>query len=705
MNMKAKKKKKENSIPPDMIPVINDAKRDWVTLETEDRKIWLDRARTARIRRGRQLENRAFSMFLEEFLEFRRLSGYRDGAEGMIAWTEANVKFKVSVTEDDIPVDRWVYAKDLPDERDEYGRSYAVMWERAKDELRIMLEMKKGVYVRNLNVLCWPRGEGKSFIVCLVALHRLFTFQYSKIFLLGSSKDQSENSLLDEIKKIIKNSPKLFAETNGEKGLQAEKIILKKSVNYMKQLSTHSTLVSNASMVIHTEAFEMENEKIFEDWYSSLRNTVNSMGLIDSTVSRPGHWLHGIWEGYKKKPDGRTYFSYRYSKNADPADYWHPINTEIQLESYARTMSISGFAKRFKNLWETFELNIFKPYAIRAMEFIGTAGTVHINPEERHPDILKQIETSELQEVSRIIPGRMVDRVSSGGGGFEELVRVDSIYSLGEHMKNQNPDDNIVTGSKIMTSADIKRLTAEFETHWALLYGTDMADAVVPDDRINARSTFVALLKGLPGSLNMSKFQKSETDIKYLYFLANVSIIKDNQPWTMAETARRVKNSLGHVDMMTGENHAITPVIAMCKNLGIPQIVVNQNRANQAIAMNEIITAVNTGRFKSPRVPVYGSRSSDILREEMNALDVVDEKKGIQKIQSRYKTIVNGARDDVWDALCWAAYGGLKITAVDFRERRFVSNTPVFGIFSGMPQFQGMFSNQFGLEEFNSTIH
>ena len=104
---------------------------------------------------------------------------YRNGAEGMIKWVEDKVYVEItpiSLDEHaygDIKV--WVPMNELPDTKHpETNRSYKEMWEDQKRVLRKALKMRNGVFLNRLIIFCWPRGEGKSLLACLVQFGNSF---------------------------------------------------------------------------------------------------------------------------------------------------------------------------------------------------------------------------------------------------------------------------------------------------------------------------------------------------------------------------------------------------------------------------------------------------------------------------------------------------------------------------------------------------
>jgi len=111
------------------------------------------------------------------------MSEYRKGGEGFCRWCEEMVH--VPIYPEGSVIAEWVPLGRLPNTvNPDTGRSYKSMWEAQKHEAREALKMVRGKFVYRLIVLCWPRGEGKSFLACLIQLWKFFCWPKQQI---GSS--------------------------------------------------------------------------------------------------------------------------------------------------------------------------------------------------------------------------------------------------------------------------------------------------------------------------------------------------------------------------------------------------------------------------------------------------------------------------------------------------------------------------------------
>ncbi len=95
----------------------------------------------------------------------------------------------------------------------------------------------------------------------------------------------------------------------------------------------------------------------------------------------------------------------------------------------------------------------------------------------------------------------------------------------------------------------------------------------------------------------------------------------------------------------------------------------------QRKAFSELFLIVNHSRFKTPEIIVPGSKTGNILHEEMEIFDHDPDKKWYGSPQKNER---NGIQDDSVFSVAWTIFGGRNFGVDDFRERRGHSN---FGIF------------------------
>jgi len=234
------------------------------------------------------------------------LEQYRNGAEGFFLWAEENARVPIYPEGSVIP--DWYSLSDLPDTANpETGRSYKTMWEAQKEEICEALRMENDRFVYRLIVLCWPRGEGKSIIVCLIEIWRFLCWPREKIMLGANSKDQVKFVHYDMIRDIILNSPKIL-KSIGRKKVKIKDITLRNSkgdiVSIIQCVSSFSGIFSNITSFTFSEMFDMKNTKFYTQIYGSIRNIPNSFGAIDSTVSTKMHVLYRLFKTAQKRING-----------------------------------------------------------------------------------------------------------------------------------------------------------------------------------------------------------------------------------------------------------------------------------------------------------------------------------------------------------------------------------------------------------------
>ena len=676
--------------------ILKNAKRVWKALEQHERKAYVMRAKRKTTRRDNKfLLELAFKLFYADFKNETTANEYQNGAEGCIKWAEENVRAKVVRS----AVPEMIYLRDLPAEEDKFGRSYKKMWEEQKKVIREALEVdENGEFVRNLAVFCWPRGDGKSFVVCLIVAWFFFNFAFMKIKLSASSKDLSGDVHFSEIVSLIKNSPKLFAIV-GKKGILEETIKItngdKGLFNIIQIMSTASGIASNTNVITQSEAFEMKDSTFFTKWYGSLRNTWNAIGLIDTTVAPKDHWVYtNLYEAYLKNPNGSIYFSYRGNRGALPEGFWHPGMVQKKIDGF-RTALAEKFSLYFENLWDQQDATIFTKTDIELMSYIGVDGVP--GGDEIAREIIDRHLKLENQE------NYMKNKFSQNtNAGFNEanstrleqidnrLKPISTILDLGTHAP-ASIATKVRTSSQQITLKDLNKLGNWYNTDWALIVSIDRSDPLKIKGRENARTVVSAVLKGLPNTKGLNKQLLNKQDLLYLYVLAGIFVVEDHMDLGVLSAIKTINKNLGHIDMACGEQYAMANIKAYCDSKTIPMMTLHPGLNKQSIGYVAFGSKVRAGLFKAPMIPVAGSRQKDIFREEMEYLDAEIKGKSVV-YASREKHLKGGVQDDVMDMMWLTQYASLEITAAQFKPRE-IFNTQAFGgLYQGMDLVQDYLS-------------
>ena len=603
-------------------------------------------------------------------LDVSRIPYYQQGADGFIAFVEENVRFAVPQTNSPIP--KWQYPTELSDEPDPItGKSFKQMWENQKEVFREALVMENNRFKYRLLVFCWPRGEGKSLMVCLVQLWKFFCFPRQLIVFGALSKDQTKFVHYEMIQSVIMNSPKLInviGKANVQRGVTALKNKKGESVSSFQPISTYSGIVSNITGYTFSEMFDMKEPKFFVQLDGSVRNIINALGTIDSTVSVKEHVLYRLYTGAKDGHDKLTYFSYRCAPNASPDEYWHPLMTKDQLDSYRRKFPPADFDRYFRNVWELESGKLFSDPAIKSIYYFGVKNDENIikiddgsvkKAFDRVQDYQIKIDNTDFRKnqsnlkVRRRRKNRILTKEK-----YEKMI-------IEEHSKlipmNKYYQLNSIAMPKMATSTELKAMGEIYDTNWAILAGLDRSDPLSKDPL--ARTIVTVVAKGLIGS-------KKKLEIKeipeYLYLLLHLAWVDDASLEGIKRELKSAYLEYDGIDSLCSERWGAWDLAPWCEEHEIKFEPLFPAFTNQKKAFNELYSVVYDGRFKSPVIIVPGSKSENILSEELAMFDYHPEKKWYG---SPEKMDVNGVQDDAIYSLAWTLFGGRELGHESFRER------------------------------------
>jgi len=584
---------------------------------------------------------------------------YQDGPEGFIKWCEENVCIPI------YPVGavmaKWCPLGGLPEDlHPKTGKSYITIWEAQKEICRNALRMVDGEFIYRLIVLCWMRGEGKSLLACLIQLWKFFNWSKQQIVLGANSKEQITFVHFDIMKDIILNSPNLLAAI-GKKNIQEKKIRLmdKKGnvASVIRAISSFSGIVSNITGYTFSEIFDMKNPRFFVQLDGSIRNIPNALGVIDSTVSTKQHILYGLYDGYIRNTSKTVFFSYRFSRNGLADDYWNPNMHQGQLDDYRSKFPLGDFERYFLNTWSSASQRIFSDEAIEAMKYIGADGLLGNSAE-----MMKILEQKVLWEQDM--------RFLTDTGRAEGLIQLkEKVLSLEKRLMPIEKyyvlrDDG---GMPVSASLDdLIRLGNLLDTKWAVLAGIDRADPMKITNR-GARTIFTCFAKGLPGS-GSRPFLIDEGHVpNYIYVVLRLVSVLDHSLETLKELILSCKSEYDGLDKLCGERWGIWDLVPWCETENISFEAVFPTYDKQRLAFSELYLLTTGGRFKCPPLGVWGSKETDILREEAKIFYHDPDKHWFGSSEKNEK---DGIQDDVLFASAWTIYGGREINANDFRERR-----------------------------------
>ena len=587
-------------------------------------------------------------------------SSYKDGPEGFIKWCEDNVCIPI------YPVGavmaQWCSLGNLPDAiNPRTGKSYTTIWEAQKEVVRQALRMVNGTFIYRLIVLCWMRGEGKSLLACLIQLWKFFNWSKQQIVLGANSKEQITFVHFDIMKDIIINSPNLLRVV-GKRNIQEKKIKLTDAngndASVIRAISSFSGIVSNITGYTFSEIFDMKNPKFFVQLDGSIRNIPNAFGVIDSTVSTKTHILYNLFTSYVKRTDKTIFFHYRFSRDGKAEDYWNPNMDQSQLDSYRSKFPLGDFERYFQNTWSSATQRIFSEETIEAMKYLGVDGVPGnsaellkvVSAKVRIEDTMRQ-----LVEDRKLIRSLDEDRKNLSVLS-KRLMPLENYY----HLRDEG-------GFPLMaTLDDLDRLGRMLDTKWAVLGGIDRADPMKLTNR-GARTIFTCMAKGLPGS-GSRPFLIDEGHVpNYVYFILHVVNIESHSLEDLKEVINACSTEFDGLDKICGERWGIWDLVPWCETANIPFEAVFPTYDKQRAAFSELYLAATGCRFKCPPVGVWGSKETDIVREEAGIFYHDPDKHWFGSSEKNERT---GVQDDCMFSLAWCMYGGREISANDFKERR-----------------------------------
>lgn len=589
---------------------------------------------------------------------------YPDGAEGMIKWCEERVYAKIYPEGRDIPV--WTLMGELPDKiHQSTGKSYKQMWEAQKEVLRKCLKMKNKKFVYRQIVFCWMRSEGKSFLTCLIQMWKFFNFPRQEITLGANSRDQTKFVHFDIMTDVIRNSPDLYRQIGGEKNLREKEIRLRNKkgqiVSRIRSISTATGIVSNITGYTFSEIFDMKNPRFYVQLDGSIRAVPNALGVIDSTVSSKLHVLYLLYQGFIAGKTRLVFFSHRFSKEGIADDYWNPNMDEDQLADYEVKFPFGDFERYFKNIWSAGSKRVFSDEMVEEIGFLGADGIL-LN----HNTVKTLLEDkNHLVEVMADVKGK-----GFADGAEETQLKIEDAYSRLKPIDNVYMLKDKYNNPLMATMEDLARLSEMFDTNFSILAGVDFGDPYAV--RGYARTIFTLYAKGLPGSKSKPfALVTPETSPKYIYFALNVVHIEDHSLDTVKEELERAHAEFDGVDTFCSERYGAWDASKWCETRDIKFEPIFPTYDRQKEAFKVILQVVREGLFKCPALAVPGSKSEDILKEELPIFDHDADKKWFGSPEKLQK---NGIQDDFVFASGWCLYGGRMLGVDDFRERKgFVS--------------------------------
>lgn len=549
--------------------------------------------------------------------------------------------------------ERWMRLGELPyEEHPVTGRSYREMWENQKKFFirPAVARDERGMLVHHTVVNCQPRGEGKSFQTVMLILWRFFCIPGQTIILGANSASQSRFALYDIIKKMILNSPQCL-EILGRDNIKEKHVALTNShgdvMSRIIAVSAFTGIYSNITGFGFSEIFDMKNPKFYYQLDSSRRNIPNAQGYIDSTVSTKDHILYTLYENspLRHNEDDGIMYMYRFSSEGDWKDFWHPMMTEKQLNSFRSKFTQAEFARYFKNTWTLVDTTVFTRAMTMAQKYLGVNGVIG-----------NQAELLQKCQQIALLEEQQEEDITLDNRSETQLIR-DQLFPI--------PFSLVEDGHpKCITMDELANLTEIYDTNWAIGVGGDLADPLKDDATKGARTILSFIVKGLPGSrTNPSLHLEQKGVVKYIYFLIHLVHIEDNEPVEIQHQMELFLAEFGVINVFCSERWGAGELRKFCEEKDIEIELISPTYERQRTAFNNFYRLSHSGYFKIPRTVVQGSESSDIVTEEQHAFrhDALAKWYG-----SETKGVPTGVQDDAMFSIGWGLFGLRELTPDDF---------------------------------------
>jgi len=595
------------------------------------------------------------------FVPKRPLEEYRNGGEGWAAWCE-DYCYVPSYVDHGSDVSSWIRIGELSRiPHPVTGKSYWEMWEAQKAIMQEALRMENGRFVYGLVILCWPRGEGKSLVACLVQLWKFFLWTRQQIMLGANSKDQTKFVHYDIMRDIILNSPELH-QLVGDKNIQEKEIRLTDFEgnirSIIRSISTASGIVSNITGYTFSEIFDMKKPKFFVQLDGSIRNMPNAMGVIDSTVSEKTHILYTQYENFQKRLTKRLFFSYRCSNEGQMGDYWNPNMTQDQLDDYKLKFPFGEFERYFLNLWSAGQQIVFSEEMIEETHVVGVDGK--IGDRLTVGKVIAE-KVKWKKQMDLVLEKGFTDDATALAAKIEtaerRLLRFDNaFYSLKDGFG----------GERTALGQDLIKLGDEYDTDWAILAGSDFGDPYAVAGL--ARTILLVVAKGLPGSRRNPYASIIEgLTSKYIYIVLCAVKIDNHSVDVVKDLLDKLHMEYEGIDSYCSERYGTWDMEKWCVERAIAFSPIFPTYARQKDGFKEVLMSIREGRWKCPSVPIVGSKKDDLRDEEMSVFmhDSVKRWFGSPEKMEKY-----GIQDDFMFANCWTMYGGRDLGVERFRARK-----------------------------------
>ncbi len=500
-------------------------------------------------------------------------------SDGFISWLTENVR--IYDPETDRPI------KIIPN--DKQRELYKKVFE--KDE--------KGNLKHKLICISRPRGEYKTADVCFLVLFFFLNRPKQRIFLIAcNSQEQAEHLLMGEIKEIIRNSPSIKDQPwlemlDGEINILSGK---KEVYSFIKTASIKAGTLSNASIFVFTEFFDLADRRAFAKLEGSTRARANAFSVAEGIATDENHIWHEFYKAHLDGKDPKMYFQWY-------GDEWHnPRNTADERAHFLVTHGEAEFTKHFRNVWGGATMQTFLPEWIYEIGVYGIDNTVGPSPQLSEA-------IAELHQITA------------------KLIKLEGAIDVSDLKRRKF---EII--SRLRFIDDLYRLPADEESIGRLqdIFGFEYYSIGVGLDRakqMSKRSDRTALVTSMRAQID---------EYRWLCFVLDV-FMPDN-PSLEAITSRIEENSerYGFISQIDIEEYQGRDIHDWLIGKSYQSALVPASFKHKDAIFPILYTQLKSGLFKCPTVPLFFDEKSrlyhsyppdgvdDILRAELAAFIAIE---------------------------------------------------------------------------------
>jgi len=469
-----------------------------------------------------------------------------------------------------------------------------------------------------------------TLLVCVLTLFFFFNGYSETITLAGNTRDQSKFTHYDLCKGIVQHTPKLRKTPGLE--IKEKHIALKtgpkEMFSYMQAVPTSVGLLPGTTRAVFTELHNLQDTKFFYDLWTSLRNVPNAMVLVDTTVARPGHLVHNLWQTYTKGEDPKIFFHHYADK------HYNPEMTIEELNHFRQNMPEVLFSMYFRNRWEDAAGSLFPTEKVREMSVCGLDGAPGV-PTPELTNAVKQIRELEITRNSYVKGKVDLLAVNREIAAIEQrLYPVVRLYKMPA------------------TREALEKIGKVYGCNFVIGVGLDRAQR---HSKHYGRTVMSCVARGA---------LSAETS---LYFVLDIFIPTESTLPVLAEKFLEWSREYGWIDKVAVETYSSQDFYDWVSDKALAAEFCTPSFQKQKPVFFTMSNIVDNGYLKCPPVPYYTdedgklyrgfTNKEDVFMEELdmfNYIPGVTEKTGT--FGSPEKNKKSGVQDDTVYSVAWAIY-------------------------------------------------